>query len=402
MTSELRRGAVTVADVHKWYRVYASPTERVKRVLGRPSRHLEFQALDGVSFAVEPGTALGIVGENGAGKSTLLKLIAGTTRPTAGRVEVGGVVAAILELGAAFHSEFSGRDNAILYGALLGHDRQDMERRLPAIFDFAELGEFINHPIRSYSTGMVMRLAFAVATGVDADVLLVDEALAVGDGYFQKKCVDRIREIHGRGTTILFCSHSMYYVTMFCERALWLASGRLQRIGPAKEVVEAYEEHLLVRDKRRLGRDGAAPSPAAPISKVGRVAAIRLAGRDSEAPLELTPGGTLDLEVEVESTRPEERFHVAAALDTLDGRCVLGVSTAWDGVPPLQGHERYRIALTVPALPVASGTFHLSVFLLDESGLAVHDQTVVTNAVRVTAASWTPSLIEVAHHWERR
>jgi len=401
MTSNLRRGAVTAVDVHKWYRVYASPTERVKRVLGRPSRHLEFQALDGVSFAVEPGTALGIVGENGAGKSTLLKLIAGTTRPTAGAVEVGGVVAAILELGAAFHSEFSGHDNAVLYGALLGHDRQDMERRLPAIFDFAELGEFINHPIRSYSTGMVMRLAFAVATGVDADVLVVDEALAVGDGYFQKKCVDRIREIHDRGTTILFCSHAMYYVTMFCERALWLASGRLQRIGPAKEVVEAYEEHLLVRDKRRLGRD-TSPAQTAPIAKVGRVAAIRLTGRDGEAPLELTPGGRLDLEIEVESTRPEERFHVAVALDTLDGRCVLGVSTAWDGLSPLQGQDRYRVGFTVPELPVASGTFHLSVFLLDESGLAVHDQAVATNAVRVTAPSWTPSLIEVAHHWERR
>jgi ABC-type polysaccharide/polyol phosphate transport system ATPase subunit len=402
MTSNLRRGAVTVDDVHKWYRVYASPTERVKRVLGRPSRHLEFQALDAVSFAVEPGTALGIVGENGAGKSTLLKLIAGTTRPTAGAVEVGGVVAAILELGAAFHSEFSGRDNAILYGALLGLDRHDMERRLPAIIDFAELGDFIDHPIRSYSTGMVMRLAFAVATGVDADVLVVDEALAVGDGYFQKKCVDRIREIHGRGSTILFCSHSMYYVTMFCERALWLAGGRLQRIGPAKEVVEAYEEHLLVRDKRRLDH-GAAPAAAAnAVAKVGRVAAVRLAGRDDGGPLELAPGGALDLEIEVESLRREERFHVAAALDTLDGRCLLGVSTAWDGQPPLEGRDRYRIALTVPALPVASGTFHLSVFLLDESGLAVHDQTVATNAVRVAAPSWTPSLIEVAHHWERR
>ena len=402
MTSELRRGAVRVDDVHKWYRVYASPTERVKRVLGRPSKHLEFQALDSVGFAVEPGTALGIVGENGAGKSTLLKLIAGTTRPTAGVVEVGGVVAAILELGAAFHSEFSGRDNAVLYGALLGLDRQDMERRLPAICDFAELGEFIDHPIRSYSTGMVMRLAFAVATGVDADVLVVDEALAVGDGYFQKKCIDRIREIHGRGTTILFCSHSMYHVTMFCERALWLATGRVRRFGAVKEVVEAYEEHLLMRDKRRLDRGAAPAAPAAAAAKVGRVAAIRLAGRDGEAPLELTAGGALDLEIEVESTRPEERFHVAAALDTLDGRCLLGVSTAWDGVAPLEGHERYRIALTVPHLPVASGTFHLSVFLLDESGLAVHDQAVATNAVRVTAPAWTPSLIEVAHQWERR
>jgi lipopolysaccharide transport system ATP-binding protein len=402
MTSDSRQGAVTVTDVHKWYRVYASPTERIKRVLGRPSRHLEFQALDSVSFAVEPGTALGIVGENGAGKSTLLKLIAGTTRPTAGVVDVGGVVAAILELGAAFHSEFSGRDNAILYGALLGLDRSDMERRLPAICDFAELGEFIEHPIKSYSTGMVMRLAFAVATHVDAHVLVVDEALAVGDGYFQKKCVDRIREIHDRGTTILFCSHSMYYVTMFCERALWLVRGRLERLGPAKDVVEAYEEYLLVRDKRRLGSGPHGDSQPTAASKVGRVAGIRVGGGVRGEPLELQPGGALEVEIDVVSSNPAEPFHVAVALDTLDGRCVLGVSTAWDGVEPLVGRDRYQVAFTVPELPVASGTFHLSVFLLDESGLAVHDQAVATNAVRVTAPSWTPSLIEVPHRWERR
>ena len=174
--------AVLVAGVHKWYRVYASPTDRLRRVFGRPSRYLEFQALDGVSFSVPTGAAWGLIGENGAGKTTLLKLIAGTTRPTAGRIEARGVVAAILELGAAFHPEFSGRDNAVLYGALMGLDRGMMDARLAAIVDFAELGDFIDHPIKSYSTGMVMRLAFAVATHVDPDVLVVDEALAVGDG----------------------------------------------------------------------------------------------------------------------------------------------------------------------------------------------------------------------------
>ena len=171
--------AIVVTGVHKWYRVYATPGERLKRLVGRRSRHLDFRALEDVSFAVAPGTAVGIIGENGAGKSTLLKIIAGTTSPTAGEVEVRGVVAAILELGAAFHPEFSGRDNAILYGALMGLDREDMVARLEAIFDFAELGEFIEHPVKSYSTGMAMRLAFAVATHVDPDVLVVDEALAV-------------------------------------------------------------------------------------------------------------------------------------------------------------------------------------------------------------------------------
>jgi len=399
MVLELDPSAVDVADVHKWYRVYASPTDRIKRVLGRPSRHLEFQALDGVSFSVPKGLAMGVIGENGAGKSTLLKLIAGTTIPTAGTVEVRGVVAAILELGAAFHSEFSGRDNAILYGALMGLERREMEERLPAIFDFAELGEFVNHPIKSYSTGMVMRLAFAVATHVNADVLVVDEALAVGDGYFQKKCVDQIRHIHEQGTTILFCSHSMYYVTMFCEQALWLDSGKVARIGGAKEVVDAYEEHLLIRDKRRIGGYEDDESPA-PVSKIGRVAAIRFPGRDRSETLELSPGGGLEVEIEIQSASSEEIFHVALAVDTLDGRCLLGVSTTWDDCRPLVGQENYQVRLTIPELPVASGTFNVSAFLLDESGLHVHDQAVVANAIRVNAPSWTPSLLAVPHQWE--
>jgi lipopolysaccharide transport system ATP-binding protein len=401
MALELDRGAVLVDDVHKWYRVYASPTERIKRVLGRPSRHLEFQALDGVTFSVPRGTAMGVIGDNGAGKSTLLKLIAGTTMPTAGRVRAEGIVAAILELGAAFHSEFSGRDNAILYGALMGLDRTDMERRLPAIIDFAELGEFINHPIKSYSTGMVMRLAFAVATHVDADVLVIDEALAVGDGYFQKKCVDQIRKIHDDGATILFCSHSMYYVSMFCQTALWLDHGRVSGLGPAQEVVEAYEEYLLVRDKRRVGSVEDTEESAAP-AKVGRVASIQVSGRSTDTPFDLAPGGALEVEVGIQSSRTDEPYHVAVALDTLDGKCLLGVSTTWDDCQPLRGQEEYTVRLTVPELPVASGTFNLSAFLLDESGLHVHDQAVAQNAVRVTAPSWTPSLIDVPHRWEWR
>jgi len=406
MALEETDSAVSVRDVHKWYRVYASPGERIKRVLGRRSRYLDVQALDSVSFEVPAGTALGIIGENGSGKSTLMKIIAGTTAATAGEVETRGIVAAILELGAAFHPEFSGRDNAVLYGALMGLEQSDMESRLESIVAFAELGDFIDHPVKSYSTGMAMRLAFAVATHVDPDVLVVDEALAVGDGYFQKKCVDRIREIKDNGTTIIFCSHAMYFVTSFCERALWLAGGRIERDGPAKEVVEAYEAHLQLRDVRRLSRSnpeiGSAEQTATQGRKVGRITAVRPGGPEASLPVELTSGCELVVDVEIASTEPDEPFHVAVALDTLDGRCVVAASTRRDGSPPLIGQTRYEIRFAVPSLPIAAGVFQVYAFLLDESGLYTHDQVILTEAVRFDAAEWTPSLIDVEHRWERR
>jgi lipopolysaccharide transport system ATP-binding protein len=400
----LSRGqhAVVVDRVHKWYRVYASPTERIKRVFGRSSRYLDVQALDDVSFEVEPGIAMGVIGENGAGKSTLMKIIAGTTAPTAGQLEVRGVVAAILELGAAFHPEFSGRDNAVLYGALMGLEGGQMEDRLEDIFAFAELGEFIHHPVKSYSTGMAMRLAFAVATHVDPDVLIVDEALAVGDGYFQKKCVDKIREIKERGTTILFCSHAMYYVTMFCERALWLSRGRVERAGPAQDVVEAYEAHLQLRDTRRLEGTKDQSRARTEGRQIGRIISVRPGGESTPLPHPLAPGDELVVDVEFTSTRPEERFHVGVAMDTLDGRCVLAASTDRDGADPVSGGTRYQVRFRAPSLPVAAGLFHIYAFLLDESGLHVHDQVIVTEAVRFSSPIWTPSLLQVEHRWEWR
>jgi len=392
------KDAVVVDGVFKAYRVYAAPSQRLRRLAGLSSRHLDFEALHDVSFTVPRGEALGIIGENGAGKSTLLKIIAGTTRPTLGAAHVNGVVAAILELGAAFHPEFTGRENAVLYGALLGLERSEMLPRLGAILDFAELGEFIDHPLKSYSTGMGMRLAFAVATHVDPDVLVIDEALAVGDGYFQKKCVDKILDIKGRGATILFCSHAMYYVSMFCDRALWLRQGRVEKVAGATSVVEAYESYLLTREKRRLGDQGSA-QPVTVGAKVGRISRLEVVGL-KERTLELEPGARLTVEIEVQSVRAEEAFHVGIALDTLDGRCALGVSTTWDRCEPLQGRERYTVRLDVPQLPLASGTFHLSAFLLDDTGLHVHDQVVLPEAVRVSPPQWTPSLLAVAHSWE--
>jgi ABC-type polysaccharide/polyol phosphate transport system ATPase subunit len=397
---EAMKDAVVVDRVHKWFRVYASPTERIKRVLGRPSRHLDFQALNEVSFSVTPGTAVGIIGENGAGKTTLLKLVAGTTKPTAGSVAVRGVVAAILELGAAFHPEFSGRDNAVLYGAMMGLDRADMESRLEGICAFAELGEFIHHPIKSYSTGMVMRLAFAVATHVDPDVLVVDEALAVGDGYFQKKCVDRIQAIRDRGTTILFCSHSMYYVSLFCNRVLWLKEGRIERDGSASEVVTAYEEFLVNREKRRLDAASAEGEPELARGQQAMIRSIRVLDEAGSVIDRYHPGMALVLELEWEAVDPAAEVHVGVAIERGDGMRIFGVATFLEQMPALSGAGVRRARVRVDRLPVAKGTYSVTGYLFDGSGLHIWDQAILTDHLRPAGEDWAPALLELDHGWE--
>lgn len=403
MRAEGFQDAVVVSGVHKWYRIYASPIERVKRVLGVSSRHLDFRALDDVSFAVRSGTALGVIGENGAGKSTLLKLIAGTTLPTAGNIRVTGSVAAILELGAAFHPEFTGKDNAVLYGAMLGLERSDMEGRLGAIFDFAELGEFVHHPIKSYSTGMQMRLAFAVATHVDPDVLVVDEALAVGDGYFQKKCVDRILAIRERGTTILFCSHSMYYVSLFCDRVLWLRNGRVEGDGSPQEVVTAYEEFLVNRERRRLDETPAesASASAANPGQVARIRGLRILDGAGDELTEYRPGSPLTVELEWEAADPNADLHLGVALERGDGTRLVGVATFLDHEPPVRGEGVQRARVHFPSLPVAKGSYVVTGYLFDSSGLHIWDQVVSPQRLEPATDDWAPALLQLDHRWER-
>ncbi len=402
MAAEGFADAVVVDRVHKWYRLYASPSERLKRVLVGSSRHLDFRALEDVSFTVPPSAALGVIGENGAGKSTLLKLIAGTTRPTAGRVAVTGNVAAILELGAAFHPEFSGRDNAVLYGAMMGLDRAQMLDRLERVVAFAELGSFIDNPIKSYSTGMTMRLAFAVATHVEPEVLVVDEALAVGDGYFQKKCVDAILAIKERGTTILFCSHSMHLVSTFCDRVLWLKNGRAERLGPAAEVVNAYEEYLVTREKRRLEADGEGGSLAGETPAPGRKARIRglraLPGAAGEPP-RLRPGEDLTVEIDWEIVDPGLAVHVGCSLDRGDGSRLLGVATFLEGRPALKGAGEHTTRVIFRAVPVAQGAYAVTGYLFDESGLHIWDQAIASEKVEAVVDGWAPALLDVPHDW---
>ena len=243
-------GAIHIRNVSKSYPIYARPADRLKELLtvNRRSYHRDFWALQDVSLEIPRGMTFGLVGENGSGKSTLLQLIAGILQPSRGEVVVEGRVSALLELGSGFNLEFTGRENVFLNGAILGLSTQEMERLYPAIESFAEIGDFIHQPVKTYSSGMIVRLAFAVAISVDPDILLVDEALAVGDIYFRQRCMRKIHELSRRGVTIIFVSHSAGDVKALAQRVAWLDHGRLVECGEADPVIAHYLAAMVQKD----------------------------------------------------------------------------------------------------------------------------------------------------------
>lgn len=251
--------AISVRNVSKMYPLYAKPGDRLKQSLWyalpsflrkRPRQfYREFWALRDISFEVKKGETLGIIGQNGSGKSTLLQVIAGTLAPTHGEVTVNGRVAALLELGSGFNPEFTGRENVFMNGAILGIPQEEMQSRFAAIARFAQIGQFMDQPVKNYSSGMYVRLAFAVAVCVDPDILIIDEALSVGDAIYQSRSYRRMEEMRNSGKTIILVTHDFYTVQSFCDRALLLDSGQILKAGEAKPVVNRYVQLIAAREK---------------------------------------------------------------------------------------------------------------------------------------------------------
>jgi teichoic acid transport system ATP-binding protein len=238
--------AIEVSGLTKIYKLYQQPFDRVKETFGRNKKkyYQEFFALNDISFAIKKGETIGFVGRNGSGKSTLLKILTGVLQPTEGVAQVNGKVSALLELGAGFNPEFTGRENVYLNGKIMRIPREEMERKLPDILSFADIGDFIDQPVKTYSSGMFVRLAFAVAINVDPEILIVDEALAVGDTRFQLKCMDKFKEFQKKGKTILFVSHDIPAIKRFCQRTIWLNQGQKVMEGDTDFVTDQYTDFL--------------------------------------------------------------------------------------------------------------------------------------------------------------
>jgi len=382
---------VSARDLSKTYKVYARPADRLIEGLLRRPRHTPFDALRGIDFEVPKGEGLGIIGENGAGKSTLLKILAGITAPTSGDFRLEGSVASILELGSAFHGELTGRQNIDLNAAMFGLDRQQIIDHTPGIIEFSELGRFIDQPIKTYSTGMVMRLGFAIAIQVNPDVLIIDEALSVGDGYFQKKCMVHLKSYVEKGGTLLICSHAMYYISAFCKRALWLHEGKAEALGPTQEVIPRYEAYLDSRTDR--AEEGPEIVEAAPTSPARIDEARLLTGNTYRHE------GALELEISWSCDKPEMAFHLGVGLNRPDEVEVASFLSHRSDAGPWSGSTHHTVKLEIPELPLVKNTFKLYVFLLAEDGLHIYDTRILEDAFTVEYDDYPFGIVAIPHKW---
>ena len=324
-------GSITVSNLGKAYKQYPTRWSRLREWLtpGKREYHQTKWVLQGINFTVQPGEAVGIIGINGAGKSTLLKLITGTTQPTTGSVHMAGRVAAMLELGMGFHPDFTGRQNAFMAGQLLGMASDDIARLMPEIEAFAEIGDYIDQPVRVYSSGMQMRLAFSVATAIRPDILIVDEALSVGDAYFQHKSFDRIREFRKLGTTLLIVSHDKGAIQSICDRAILLSVGRLAMEGEPEAVMDYYNAMLADHQNQEVKQEIREDGKVQTTSGTGEATVTSIFLLDSQdRPIEVVDvGQVVQLRIKVKAHAAIDRLVLGYGLKDRLGQVIYGTNT---------------------------------------------------------------------------
>jgi ABC-type polysaccharide/polyol phosphate transport system ATPase subunit len=424
---------IELVNVSKAYRRYGGrhfatlKSALLQRSLLRDLRPSEiFPALRDVSFSVPQGSTFGVVGRNGSGKSTALKLVAGITKPTSGRVLVRGRISALIELGAGFHPEISGRENIFINGIMLGLTKREIQRRFDEIVEFAELREFIDAPVKTYSSGMYMRLGFSVAIHVDPQVLLVDEVLAVGDEGFTHKCLDKFGEFKRRGKTILLVTHSLGLVERFCDEAVWLDAGQKRAQGDPKRVVGAYvtdverqeEQFLAASDAKTQHDTGAAErrqdkpvdagEAATDMSRAaeGRwgsggveITDVRLQNDQGQTTHVFHTGEPLTLRLQVRAARPTLDFVFGVGIFNAEGVCVYGTNTDIEEQQADTLEGTAEIALVIEALDLVEGTYKLDVAVHRLDG-APYDYHRLLYTFRVKSRLKDIGIYRPHHHWE--
>ncbi|MDH6370978.1 teichoic acid ABC transporter ATP-binding protein [Paenibacillus sp. VTT E-133280] len=400
---------IEIQDVVKSYKLYDKPIDRLKEALSisHKTYHKEFKALNGISFNVEKGDALGILGKNGSGKSTLLKLITGVLSPSSGSIQVKGKISAILELGAGFNPEYSGKENVYLNGLMMGFSREEIDIKMNDIIEFADIGEFIEQPVKIYSSGMFARLAFAVSINVEPDILIVDEALAVGDVRFQTKCIDKMKELKSKGTTILFVSHATEQVKRFCNKAVWLKDGIVQASGESSEIADLYEDFMKYNTEHST--ETVINNENEPIPVVQQDDFIRPTNPDvlaSITKVELNKNNfkTFDeLIVEVEYEVYEdviEDLLLGVAIYTPDREYIFGPNTHLEKIDIPNKLGRHRVKYIISSLPLLGGTFCIDVGIFNNEGIVcLHYKENIVDFI-ITNKYISEGLIYMNHRWE--
>lgn len=431
---------ISAKDVHKSFKLYYDKSNQLKDRLINPwrNRYEERKVLNGVNFEVREGEALGIIGENGCGKSTMLKLLTEIMYPDSGSINIKGRVSSLIELGAGFHIDLSGRENIYTNASIFGLSKKEIDNRLDDIVSFSELGAYIDNPIRTYSSGMYMRLAFSIAINVDADVLLIDEILAVGDANFQVKCFQKLREIKSKGTTIAIVSHDLGTIQSFCDKAIWLAEGHVAGYGDAKTTVESYRQYMNEKyletlkaeeekkandknketsaiDKNELETDGQIAqekentenSVSSEIdynsnrfgTKQAEITNVVFRDKDGKELETIIGNEPIDIDIFYEIHRPIEEYNFGMGFFTIENVCLYGVNTQYDGVTVKLDKDKGFIRFHMEKMPLLTGRFYFQCAVVDLSGVPLDyfrkycDFSVKSNVMAI-------GCFNVEHRWE--
>ena len=426
-TSSLEEGntAIRVLHMSKCYHMYAQPGDRLKQALASLATKLfglqttpyfrEFWSLKDVSFEVKKGETLGIIGRNGAGKSTLLQILCGTLTPTSGTVQTFGRVAALLELGAGFNPEFTGRENIVMNASVLGLTDAEIKDRLEDIIAFADIGPFIDQPVKTYSSGMYVRLAFSIATSVDPDILVIDEALSVGDGSFARKSFDRIIALRDAGKTILFCSHSLYQVEAICDRVVWLDGGLVQVMGEPATAIVAYNamlsklsspvsalsftaqaEHSHQSEQHAQAEVVKAPVGMAYIKRV----TVRSDGLDGKDLQVSSRKSLVQIQLDFLSDVNLPAPSVAVVITDSEGREIASAGTVNDKVPlQVSANGEGSALLSYEHFPLLKGVYWVNVLLMCEKGIHIYEPAEKVAKLTVHQSDSEIGIVSLPHHW---
>ncbi len=392
---------IELQNIGKTYTAYAHGIDRLIEIVTHKPRHQAFIALHPLSLTISTGQVIGIVGDNGAGKSTLLKIISGTLQPTGDSCEVKGRVAALLELGSGFHPEMTGRENVYLNGSMMGLSPNEVENVYEDIVEFAGIQDFMDQPVKTYSSGMFMRLAFAVATCVDPDILIIDEALSVGDGTFARKSFDRIMQFRQADKTILFCSHSLYQVESICDRVIWLDKGKVRMDGKPNEVISAYNQFTLQVDDSEVPENQQLQQPSA-IEGTASLNEIKVLvdGMTGESLDILSTKSELCISVSFSSDPKLKPPSIGVVLTSEDNRVIASSSTQNDKfIINRDQRGNASVRLHFPKLPLLRGEYQIIVYLMCENGLHFYDRADLATQLKVHQKSLEIGVVSLPRRW---